>query len=62
MINWANFGGGGHTVRAYENGAQWWSGAPISGGGGSWAGLYYGWPGRGVHVTVDGVASNTIVW
>jgi murein DD-endopeptidase MepM/ murein hydrolase activator NlpD len=62
VINWANFGGGGHTVRAYENGAQWWSGAPISGGGGSWAGLYYGWPGRGVHVTVDGVASNTIVW
>jgi hypothetical protein len=64
QINWANFHGGNHTIvcRASSGDEGGFFSYVRSGSSGSSAVCYYGFPGRTVWVTVDGVESNKIVW
>jgi hypothetical protein len=63
-VSFANFDGREHLVvcRA-SNGDEggWWT-YPWSGSSGTSEVCYYGFPGRAVWVTVDGVSSNQIGW
>ena len=63
-VSWANFSGGGHSVVCRASNGDEGGFAPhtVQGGSGSEAYCYYGWPGRSVWVTIDGVSSNTIGW
>ena len=63
-VNFANFSAGTHTItcRASNGDENGYYSYTRSGASGSSAVCYYGFPGRSVWVTVDGVASNTVVW
>lgn len=63
-ISWANFHGGSHTVvcRASSGDEGGFYTYTVSGGSGSSAVCYYGFPGRTAWVTVDGVESNRVSW
>jgi murein DD-endopeptidase MepM/ murein hydrolase activator NlpD len=59
-----NFGAGAHAVQCFASypGGQFGGYTHNGGGGSTSASCYYGWPGRVVWVTVDGVRSNDFVW
>lgn len=64
VVNFSNFSGGNHSItcRASNGDEGGFYTYTRSGSSGSSAVCYYGFPGRSVWVTVDGVASNTVVW
>ncbi len=63
-VTFANFSAGTHTItcRASDGDEGGYYTYTRSGSADSFAYCYYGFPGRTVWVTVDGVSSNQIVW
>ena len=64
VIKFENFSGGGHTIRCRASGGDegGFYAYTRTGSSGTTAICYYGFPGRTVWATVDGVSSNRIVW
>ncbi|WP_028063120.1 CHAP domain-containing protein [Solirubrobacter soli] len=64
VVSFGNFSPGPHTVtcRAGNGDEGGWISYTRSGSSDSYAYCYYGYPGRSVWVTVDGIGSNTVVW
>jgi surface antigen len=64
VVSFGNFSPGPHTVtcRASHGDEGGWISYTRSGSSDSYAYCYYGYTGRSVWVTVDGVRSNTVVW
>ena len=63
-VYFANFHGGAHTItcRSSHGGESGWYSYSRSGSSDGSAVCYFGYPGRTVWVTVDGVESNRIGW
>lgn len=64
QVNFENFDGGNHTIvcRASNGDEGGWYLYTRSGSSNSSAVCYYGFPGRSVWVTVDGLESNHVTW
>lgn len=64
VVKFKNFSGGNHTIRCRASGGDegGFYAYTRSGSSGTSAYCYYGFPGRTVWATVDGVSSNRIVW
>ena len=61
VVKFKNFSGGSHTIKCRENGVSFYT-YTRSGTSNTSAVCYYGFLGQTVWVTVDGTASNHIVW
>ena len=63
-VTFSNFSGGAHTItcRASHGAEGGFYTYTRSGSADSYATCYYGYPGRTVWVTVDGVSSNQLAW
>jgi len=63
-VSFGNFSGGNHTItcRSSAGGEGGWYTYTRSGPADASAVCYFGYPGRTVWVTVDGVSSNHVVW
>lgn len=61
-VTFSNFAGGNHTVVCRASGGDEGGFYTYVTANPSTAVCYYGFPGRSVWATVDGVGSNVVVW